>query len=94
MNELERKIYNGEHLTEQELHDAVFTLNSVDASTENSYLGIKIVRSIIKVEDKLFCIEWKEGEGLRNFFSHQPFEVEETEYTITVKDYIRKYNKT
>lgn len=92
MTELEKKIYNGEHLTERELRVAVFECDEVTTEYGENLRWSRSVRSIIKIEDKLFCIEWEEGltECQLNCFDDQPYEVEEVEETIVVKRYIPK----
>lgn len=92
MTELEKKIYNGEHLTERELRAAVFECDEVTTEYGENLRWSRSASTIIKIKDKLFCIEWEEGltECQDNYFEEQPYEVEEVERTIIVKDYIKK----
>lgn len=92
MTELEEKIYNGKHLTRAELENAIYEGDVIDTEYGENRRWTRFVRSIIKVEDKLFCIEWEEGltEYQVNYFYAQPYEVEEVEKTIVIKNYIRK----
>lgn len=54
--------------------------------------GLDLLVLLLKIKDKLFCIEWEEGltEYQDNCFWEQPYEVEEVERTVVVKDYIKK----
>ena len=92
INELEEKIYNGEDLSPQELQNAVFGCDEV--CTKYGIMGRwnVPVSTVIKIRDKLFCIDWYQGltEYQENIFDEQPYEVEEIEETITVKKYIQK----
>lgn len=92
MTELEKKIYNGEHLTERELREAVFECDEVTTEYGENFRWSRSARTIIKIKDKLFCIKWEEGltECQDNYFEEQPYEVEEVERTIVVKKYIPK----
>lgn len=92
MTELEEKIYNGKHLTEAELENAVYECDVISTEYGENRRWNRFVRSIIKIEDKLFCIEWEEGltEYQIDYFDDQPYEVEEAEETIVVKKYIPK----
>ena len=92
MTELEKKIYNGEYLTEKELRTAVFKCNEVTTKYGENLRWSRSASTIIKIKDKLFCIEWEEGltERQNSYFEEQPYEVEEVERTIVVKDYIKK----
>lgn len=92
MTELEEKIYNGKHLTKAELENAVYECDVINTKYGENRRWNRFVRSIIKIEDKLFCIEWEEGltEYQIDYFDGQPYEVEEVERTVVVKDYIKK----
>ena len=92
MTELEEKIYNGKHLTKAELENAVYECDVINTEYGENRRWNRFVRSIIKIEDKLFCIEWEEGltECQINSFDDQPYEVEEVEETIVIKKYIPK----
>lgn len=91
MNELEEKIYNGEHLSESELIDAVFECNEVDTEYGENNRWSRYVSTIIKIKDKLFCIDWEQGltELQSDYFEDQPYEVKEVEETVVVKKYVR-----
>lgn len=91
MNKLEEKIYNGEHLSESELVDAVFGCNEVDTVYGENYRWSRYVSTIIKIKDKLFCIDWEQGltELQPDSFECQPYEVKEVEETVVVKKYVR-----
>lgn len=92
MTELEEKIYNGEHLTRAELENAVYECDVINTEYGENRRWTRSARSIIKIEDKLFCIEWEEGltECQINYFDEQPYEVKEVIETVIVKNYIRK----
>ena len=92
MNELEEKIYNGEHLTEQELMDAAECCEEVCTTYGENRRWTRSARTIIKVKDKLFCIEWEQGltEIQENEYYNQPYEVEEKTRVIEKKYYVRK----
>lgn len=92
MDELERKIYNGEELTEDELNEAVFNLNEVTTKYGENGRWSRYAETIIKIEDKLFCIEWEQGltEYQENCFEYQPYEVEEKTEVVERKYYVRK----
>lgn len=94
MTELEEKIYNGEHLTESELENAIYECDVIDTKYGKNERWTRPASSIIKIKDKLFCIDWEEGltEYQFNSFDNQPYEVEEVERTIVVKNYIKKNN--
>lgn len=91
MNELEKKIYNGEHLSESELADAVFECNEVNTEYGENNRWSRYVSTIIKIKDKLFCIDWEQGltELQPDSFEWQPYEVKEVEETVVVKKYVR-----
>lgn len=90
MDELEEKIYNGEHLSESELIDAVFECNEVDTVYGENNRWSRYVSTIIKIKDKLFCIDWEQGltELQPDYFENQPYEVKEVEETVVVKKYV------
>lgn len=92
MTELEEKIYNGEYLTEKELRTAVFECDEVTTEYGENRRWSRSVSTIIKIKDKLFCIDWEQGltECQDNYFEEQPYEVEEVEHTIVVKEYVKK----
>lgn len=92
MEELEEKIYNGEHLTAEEISEALFSLDEVETKYGENRRWSRSARTIIKVKDKLFCIEWEEGltEIQENEYYNQPYEVEEKTRVIEEKYYIRK----
>ena len=90
--ELEEKIYNGETLSESELEDAIFNLDVIDVEYGDNREWDRHVSTIIKIKDKLFCINWSQGltEYQDNHFYEQPFEVEEKTETIVRKYYVPK----
>lgn len=90
--ELEEKIYNGETLSESELENAVFNLDEIDVKYDDNRRWNRNVSTIIKIKDKLFCINWSQGltEYQDNDFYEQPFEVEEKTKTIVKKYYVPK----
>lgn len=92
MTELEEKIYNGKYLTRAELENAVYECDVIGTEYGENRRWTRSARSIIKIEDKLFCIEWEEGltECQINYFDEQPYEVKEVIETVIVKNYIRK----
>lgn len=92
MTELEEKIYKGIELSEGELSEVIFECNVVDESYGENGRWNRDVSSIIKIEDKLFCLDWSQGltECQFDLFENQPYEVEEKERTIVEKYYIRK----
>lgn len=92
MNDLERKIYNGEHLSERELEDAVMELEEVTTEYGENRRWSRSASTIIKINDKLFCIDWEQGltESQESYFHDQPYEVEEKTIVTTTKVYVRK----
>lgn len=92
MDELEKKIYNGEKLTEEELKMAVFECSEVTTEYGENRRWSRSASTIIKVKDKLFCIDWEQGltECQDDCFEDQPYEVEEKTETITRTYYVRK----
>lgn len=94
MTELEEKIYNGEYLTEKELRTAIFECDEITTEYGENLRWSRPASTIIKIKDKLFCIEWEQGltECQEDYFEEQPYEVEEVEDIIVVKNYIRKNN--
>lgn len=92
MTKLEEKIYNGKHLTRAELENAVYECDVIDTEYGENGRWTRPASSIIKIKDKLFCIDWEEGltECQIDLFDNQPYEVEEVEETVVVKKYIPK----
>lgn len=92
ITELERKIYKGEKLTKKELREAVWGCEEVAQEVGENRRWSRNISSIIKIKDKLFCINWEQGltEYQDNCYDEQPFEVEEKVEIIERKYYIRK----
>ena len=92
MTELEEKIYNGIKLTSKELEEAILECEEVTTEYGRNMRWSRPVSTIIRIKDKLFCIEWEEGltECQDNYFEYQPYEVEEKERVIIIKNYIKK----
>ena len=92
MNELEQRLYNGsQDFTENELSDLVFEYEYDEIEGEEGR-WVRSIETIIKVKDKLFCIDWERGltQYQEDSFDHQPYEVIEQVKTIEVKEYIKK----
>lgn len=92
MSEIEEKIYNGEILTKAELCEAIFDCEEVDTQYGENRRWSRSVSTIIKIKDKLFCINWEQGltECQENEFYDQPYEVEEKTKIVEEKCYVRK----
>lgn len=88
------KIDSGVKLTERELRELCFEFNEVDRIEGDNRRWSRSVKSIIKLGEKYFAVEWEEGltECQENEFYYQPYEVEEYtfEKTITVTEWKKK----
>lgn len=77
------------------MEDAIFNLDDIDVidvEYGDNREWDRAVSTIIKIKDKLFCINWSQGltEYQDNHFYEQPFEVEEKTETIVRKYYVQK----
>ena len=92
MTELQEKIYNGKILTEEELRESSLECDIVTTEYGENRRWSRSARTIIKINDKLFCIEWDQGltEYQEDHFGEQPYEVEEIENVVVVKNYVMK----
>lgn len=85
LTNLERKIYFGEHLSEEELEDAVFELKRIALIQGEDRRWTRNVSSILQVADELFRIDWEQGltECQEDEFNHQPYQVYKHEREVT-----------
>lgn len=81
-----KKIEAGEHLTEGELRELIFTFNEVYREEGEDGRWSRRVLSVIDVNDELYAIEWEEGltENQENLFYEQPYRVELKKEEITI----------
>ena len=86
---------NGEEFTEEELSDFRWEFIEVNVKYGDNHRWNRPVTTVFRVEDRLFALEWWEGltEMQEHEFYKQPYEVEEIEKTIVVKEYIKKGEK-
>ena len=94
MGDLEQRLYNGSvDFTEDELGELVYEYSFITEYGDDRRWS-KSAESIIKIEDKLFCIEWEKGltENQEDGSYSQPYEVEahEKEVTTVVTTYLKK----
>ena len=94
MDNLEIKLLQGyKDFTEDELGELVYEYSFITEYGDDRRWS-KSAESIIKIEDKLFCIEWEKGltENQEDGFYSQPYEVEahEKEVTKVVTTYLKK----
>lgn len=85
------KIDSNIPLDEQELENLTWRFDEVEKICEENRRWSRSVRSIIKIGDRYFALDWEEGltELQDNEFYNQPIEVEKIEYqkTITVTEW-------
>lgn len=81
---LETKIYFGEHLSEDELKDAVFELEKVKEIPRENRRWTRYMSSIFQVADKFFEIDWEEGltEEQEDMYNNQPYQVYKHEHVV------------
>jgi hypothetical protein len=88
------KIDSGEKLNESELSSLVWEFEEIEREYGDNRRWSRSVTSIIKINNRYFCIEWENGltENQPNEFYDQPYEVEKKTYekTIVVTEWIRK----
>ena len=94
MGDLEQRLYNGSvDFTEDELGELVYEYSFITRHGDDRR-WTKSAESIIKIKDKLFCIEWEKGltENQEDGSYSQPYEVEahEKEVTTVVTTYLKK----
>lgn len=85
------KIDSDINLSEEELNSLRWEFDEVEKMCEENRRWSRSVRSIIKIKNRYFALDWEEGltELQENEFYNQPIEVEKTEYqkTITVTEW-------
>lgn len=88
------KIDSGEKLNKSEISDLVWEFEEVDRKYGDNRRWSRSVTSIVKVNNRFFCVEWENGltENQENEFYSQPYEVEKKTYkkTITITEWIKK----
>jgi len=88
------KIDSGEKLSERELASLVWDFEEVSREYGDNRRWTRSVTSIIKIDDRFFCVNWENGltECQENEFYDQPYEVEKKTYekTITVTEWVSK----
>jgi hypothetical protein len=88
------KIDSGEKLNESELSSLVWEFEEIEREYGDNRRWSRSVTSIVKINNRYFCIEWENGltENQPNEFYDQPYEVEKKTYekTIVVTEWIRK----
>jgi hypothetical protein len=88
------KIDSGEKLNKSELSNLVWDFEEVDCEYGDNRRWSRSVTSIVKINDRFFCIKWENGltENQENEFYDQPYEVEKKTYekTITVTEWVSK----
>ena len=84
MNELEKKVYNGEHLTDEELCELSYG-DYIDIVYGSNGRWQRNVSMIFKINDKLFELDYMEGltEYQETTFNEQPYEVFKHEIQVT-----------
>lgn len=79
------KILNGEELSEQEISDLLdYEIDCQEGDCGRWQMSVK---SIIKLCDRYFAIDWERGltEMQENDFYNQPYEVKKVEYEKVIK---------
>ena len=88
------KIDSGEKLNESELSSLVWDFEEVDREYGDNRRWSRSVTSIVKINDRFFCVEWENGltENQPDEFYDQPYEVEKKTYekTITIAEWVSK----
>jgi len=88
------KIDSGEKLNERELSSLVWEFEEVEREYGDNRRWSRSVTSIVKINNRFFCVEWENGltESQPNEFYNQPYEVEKKTYekNITVTEWVKK----
>jgi hypothetical protein len=88
------KIDSGEELNESELSSLVWEFEEIEREYGDNRRWSRSVTSIVKINNRYFCIEWENGltENQPNEFYDQPYEVEKKTYekTIMVTEWVSK----
>lgn len=89
MNNIEEKLLRGDHLTEHEISELVYESEKVDEEVGDHRRWVASVNTVIKVQDRLFMINWDRAltESQESSWQNQPVEVESYEEQITVTKY-------
>ena len=89
MNNIEEKLLRGDHLTEHEISELVYESEEVDEEVGDHRRWVANVNTVIKVQDRLFMINWDRAltESQESSWQNQPVEVESYEEQITVTKY-------
>lgn len=89
MNNIEEKLLRGDHLTEHEISELVYESEEVDEEVGDHGRWVANVNTVIKVQDRLFMINWDRAltESQESSWQNQPVEVESYEEQITVTKY-------
>ena len=87
LKEIEQKVLNKQDLTESEIKFLVYEGDEIDTLTGEKHRWCTFDSTIIKIKEKLYCIDWECGltEYQDNYFPNQPYEVEA--FTRTITDY-------
>ena len=84
-NSLEQKVLTGRHLTETEIKELVneYEVETIDGD-DNRWT--RNVRTIVKVQDRFFAIDWQRGltECQEDCYLDQPIEVRKHTYPQTI----------
>ena len=85
-----RRYDAGEKFSEEELQDIVWGFREVTTNFGENLRWTRGATTIVKVDGRLFAIEWWEGltEMQPNEYSEQPYEVKEVTEVVEVKRYV------
>ena len=89
MDSIEKKLLNGEELTEYEISELVYESEKVEEEVGDHRRWVANVNTVIKVQNRLFMINWDRAltESQESSWQNQPYEVESYEEQITVTKY-------
>lgn len=89
MNNIKEKLLRGDHLTEYEISELVYESEKIDEEVGDHRRWVANVNTVIKVQDRLFMINWDRAltESQESSWQNQPVEVESYEEQITVTKY-------